>query len=51
MIKTVRVYVCECVCRCIGVLSTDLDGVKDKLLAAVLAGLCTFGTLGHAVLG
>lgn len=30
---------------------TYLDRVKDKLLAAVLAGLCAFGTLGHAVLG
>lgn len=30
---------------------SDLDCVEDKLLAAVLAGLRTFGTLGHAVLG
>lgn len=31
--------------------TTDLDGVEDKLLAAVLAGLRAFGTLSHAVLG
>lgn len=31
--------------------NSDLDCVKDKLLAAVLAGLGAFGTLSHAVLG
>lgn len=31
--------------------ATDLDGVKDELLAAVLAGLGAFGTFGHGVLG
>lgn len=30
---------------------TNLDGVVDKLLAAVLAGLGAFGTFGHGVLG
>lgn len=30
---------------------TNLDCVEDKLLATVLAGLRTFGTLGQAVLG
>ena len=30
---------------------THLDGVEDKLLSAVLAGLRAFGALGHAVLG
>lgn len=30
---------------------TDLDGIKDKLLAAVLARLRALGTLRHAVLG
>ncbi len=39
--EILRVNLCE----------TDLDCVEDKLLAAVLAGLCAFGTLGHAVLG
>lgn len=29
---------------------TDLDGVEDKLLAAVLARLRALGTLGQAVL-
>lgn len=30
---------------------TDLDGIKDKLLAAVFARLRALGTLRHAVLG
>lgn len=32
-------------------LLTNLDGVEDKLLATVLAGLRAFGTLSQTVLG
>lgn len=36
---------------CVSGRRADLDGIKDKLLAAVLARLRALGTLRHAVLG